>query len=448
MLAGIGENAGVHRHRPGLRRHVQGRVAQPPVVRRALPGRGHRRRRHRPRHPRDGRPPGRGDGPAALRPARRRRHPPGAARDRGRRRRLRQLPRPAQHRRRGGLRRDLRSATRWSTRSASACCATRTCTWPRRPASATRSSCTAPRTGGDGIGGVCVLASRDLRRRPARPSGPSVQVGDPFMEKLLIECTLELFAAGAGRRHPGPRRRRALLRDLRAGQRRRRRHARRARPGAAARLHARARGDPDERVAGADDGGRRARRRRRVPGDLREVGRRGRRDRRGHRRRPARRSTGTASASSTCRRGRSRTTARRTSARSPGPTGRTRSRPTAPRRCRGRRPATSCARPLLRLVASPEPLRQVLDHRPVRPLRAGQHRARPARGRRHDPRRRGDQPRRRGRHRLQRPVRQARPVRRRAARARRVLPQRRRPAAPRRSRSPTASTSARPRTRT
>ena len=82
------------------------------------------------------------------------------------------------------------------------------------------------------------------------------------MEKLLIECTLELFAAGAGRRHPGPRRRRALLRHLRAGQRRRRRHARRARPGAAARLHARARGDPDERVAGADDGGRRARRRR------------------------------------------------------------------------------------------------------------------------------------------------------------------------------------------
>jgi phosphoribosylformylglycinamidine synthase len=32
------------------------------------------------------------------------------------------------------------------------------------------------------------------RRRPAKR--PSVQVGDPFMEKLLIECTLELFAAG------------------------------------------------------------------------------------------------------------------------------------------------------------------------------------------------------------------------------------------------------------
>ena len=127
-----------HRHRPGLRRHVQGRVAQPPVVRRALPGRRDRRRRHRPRHPRHGRPAGRGDGPAALRPARRRRHPPRAARDRGRRRRLRQLPRPAQHRRRGGLRRDATSATRSSTRSASACCGTRTCTSPRRPAPATR----------------------------------------------------------------------------------------------------------------------------------------------------------------------------------------------------------------------------------------------------------------------------------------------------------------------
>ena len=118
----------------------------------------------------------------------------------------------------------------------------------------------------------------------------------------------------------------------------------------------------------------------RVPGDLREVGRRGRR-------RSARSPTtgrladrlARRDASSTYPRGRSRTTARRTSAPSPAPTGRTPSRPTAPRRCRGRRPATSCARPLLRLVASPEPVRQVVDHRPVRPLRPGQHRARPAR---------------------------------------------------------------------
>jgi phosphoribosylformylglycinamidine synthase II len=51
------------------------------------------------------------------------------------------------------------------------------------------------RTGGDGIGGVSVLASETFDADgPAKR--PSVQVGDPFMEKLLIECTLELFGAG------------------------------------------------------------------------------------------------------------------------------------------------------------------------------------------------------------------------------------------------------------
>jgi phosphoribosylformylglycinamidine synthase len=59
------------------------------------------------------------------------------------------------------------------------------------------------RTGGDGIGGVSVLASETFEAPSDGTSGtggpakrPSVQVGDPFMEKLLIECTLELFAAG------------------------------------------------------------------------------------------------------------------------------------------------------------------------------------------------------------------------------------------------------------
>jgi len=50
-------------------------------------------------------------------------------------------------------------------------------------------------TGGDGIGGASILASETFDADgPAKR--PSVQVGDPFMEKLLIECTLELFAAG------------------------------------------------------------------------------------------------------------------------------------------------------------------------------------------------------------------------------------------------------------
>ena len=51
------------------------------------------------------------------------------------------------------------------------------------------------RTGGDGIGGVSVLASETFDADgPAKR--PSVQVGDPFMEKLLIECTLEVLHAG------------------------------------------------------------------------------------------------------------------------------------------------------------------------------------------------------------------------------------------------------------
>ncbi|WP_405441986.1 phosphoribosylformylglycinamidine synthase subunit PurL [Streptomyces niveus] len=49
------------------------------------------------------------------------------------------------------------------------------------------------RTGGDGIGGVSVLASETFD--DAKPTKrPAVQVGDPFQEKLLIECTLEIFA--------------------------------------------------------------------------------------------------------------------------------------------------------------------------------------------------------------------------------------------------------------
>ena len=50
-------------------------------------------------------------------------------------------------------------------------------------------------TGGDGIGGASILASETFdATKPSKR--PAVQVGDPFMEKLLIECTLELFAAG------------------------------------------------------------------------------------------------------------------------------------------------------------------------------------------------------------------------------------------------------------
>lgn len=58
------------------------------------------------------------------------------------------------------------------------------------------------RTGGDGIGGASILASDSFSEAPSSASGqavlptkrPAVQVGDPFAEKVLIECCLELFA--------------------------------------------------------------------------------------------------------------------------------------------------------------------------------------------------------------------------------------------------------------
>ncbi|GHJ23302.1 phosphoribosylformylglycinamidine synthase subunit PurL [Streptomyces albus] len=51
------------------------------------------------------------------------------------------------------------------------------------------------RTGGDGIGGASILASETFDdEKPSKR--PAVQVGDPFQEKLLIECTLEAFHAG------------------------------------------------------------------------------------------------------------------------------------------------------------------------------------------------------------------------------------------------------------
>ena len=51
------------------------------------------------------------------------------------------------------------------------------------------------RTGLDGIGGVSVLAS-DTFEEGAERKLPAVQVGDPFAEKVLIECCLDLYRAG------------------------------------------------------------------------------------------------------------------------------------------------------------------------------------------------------------------------------------------------------------
>ena len=50
-------------------------------------------------------------------------------------------------------------------------------------------------TGRDGIGGASVLASQEFDEK-AEDKRPSVQVGDPFEEKLLIEACLELLDRG------------------------------------------------------------------------------------------------------------------------------------------------------------------------------------------------------------------------------------------------------------
>jgi phosphoribosylformylglycinamidine synthase len=56
-------------------------------------------------------------------------------------------------------------------------------------------------TGRDGIGGASVLASAELGEADTGAGGesakrPTVQVGDPFEEKKLLECSLELLAQG------------------------------------------------------------------------------------------------------------------------------------------------------------------------------------------------------------------------------------------------------------
>ena len=52
------------------------------------------------------------------------------------------------------------------------------------------------KTGRDGIGGVSVLASSSFEDDGGPAKRPSVQVGDPFQEKIVTECSLELYDQG------------------------------------------------------------------------------------------------------------------------------------------------------------------------------------------------------------------------------------------------------------
>ena len=62
------------------------------------------------------------------------------------------------------------------------------------------------KTGRDGIHGA-TMASASFEA-DAEEKRPTVQVGDPFAEKLLLEACLELMASGAVDRHSGYGRRR------------------------------------------------------------------------------------------------------------------------------------------------------------------------------------------------------------------------------------------------
>ena len=85
------------------------------------------------------------------------------------------------------------SAIALSTRCASASPARTGWCAPPPQARATHWCSWAP-TGRDGIGGASVLASAELAE--GEEKRPSVQIGDPFEEKKLMECCLELLDRG------------------------------------------------------------------------------------------------------------------------------------------------------------------------------------------------------------------------------------------------------------
>ena len=142
------------------------------------------------------------------------------------------------------------------------------------------------RTGRDGIGGASVLASAELGDEDASKR-PTVQIGDPFEESKLLECSLELLDRSLL----------VALQDLGAAGLTSSSSEMAAKGGVGIDLDVRARAaargrhgavrDHDLRVAGADAVRGRAGAARRRAGRVREVGGQRDRDRRGDRRRPA-----------------------------------------------------------------------------------------------------------------------------------------------------------------
>ena len=230
--------------------------------------------------------------------------------------------------------------------------ARRTSSSPRPAASATRSSCSAPAPAAT-ASAASPCSPRETFDDDGPAKRPSVQVGDPFTEKLLIECCLEIFAgdlvvgiqdlggaglscatselasAGAGGMRVDLDR--VPLRD------------------ASLTPEEILMSESQERMCAIVEPGEG----RRVPRRLREVGRPRHRHRRGHRRRPAARRLARRAGRRRPAAARSPTTARSTSARMSARPTTTRCRPTDAAGSPARRRATSCAPRCWRWSASP-----------------------------------------------------------------------------------------------
>ena len=110
-------------------------------------------------------------------------------------RRLRQQHRHPDGRRRDRVRRDATPAIRWSTCSASASRASTSIVKGAAKGIGNPVFYVGAKTGRDGIHGA-TMASAEFDEKSAEKR-PAVQVGDPFMEKLLMEACLEVMKTGA-----------------------------------------------------------------------------------------------------------------------------------------------------------------------------------------------------------------------------------------------------------
>ena len=195
-MLGPGENAGAvsRRRRAGVR--VQGRVAQPPERGRALRGRRDRRRRHPARHLRDRRAADRDPRLAALRRGRRR--PPAratcsSARSPASATTATRSASPPSAARSTSRARTSRTAS--STRWRSGLIETDKLIRSRPPrASGTSSCCSGPRRAATGSAARPCWPRAELD--DSEDKRPTVQIGDPFTEKKLLECSLELLDRG------------------------------------------------------------------------------------------------------------------------------------------------------------------------------------------------------------------------------------------------------------